>query len=203
MNALMLAVSAGRCAIIRLLLTNAATAGQVVEVAKNGDDALIIAARAGHYLPLALILADPMATILLDGETPQRANALTLAAQNGHTHAVEALLSAMTVQQAARCDNQGRNALMLAAKNGHAETVCLLLAHPKTHGLAVAVDCQGLNALMIAASRGKYVVVEALLSGGNWPAQVECIPKRNFEILVAKVLNLDRTMGGCSWVCLL
>ena len=35
-----------------------------------------------------------------------------------------------------------------------------------------------------------------MLSGGNWPAQVECIPKRNFEILVAKVLNLDRTMGG-------
>ena len=107
-----------------------------------------------------------------------RENALMLAAKNGHTAVVTALMKdeKTAAAQVSAKNQYGANALMIAAQMGHLAVVKELMTHEKTAGeqatatipagwsaLMFAADPDGCNALMIAARKGHVSVVTELM----------------------------------------
>jgi hypothetical protein len=88
--------------------------------------------------------------------------ALMLAAKNGHTTTVIALLAAPGIQvnQSAQC---GSTALIFAALLGHANTISALLLDPRVL-VNLARPQDGNTALMVAVKYGRTKAVEALLA---------------------------------------
>ena len=85
--------------------------------------------------------------------------ALMLAAENGHTEVVTALLQRDDIN-IDHASVDGRTALILAARYGHIEIVTALLAR---EGININAGVYGWTALMLAAENGHTEVVTALL----------------------------------------
>jgi ankyrin repeat protein len=99
-----------------------------------------------------------------DGSKPEdRAFALNLAAQNGHTSIVTTLLDDSSTKAAT--DSRQNTALHLAAKGGHSETLVQLLTHSRGATLFQIDDTKmrGMTPLHVAAQAGHEDIVEILL----------------------------------------
>ena len=106
--------------------------------------------------------------------------ALTLAAQNGHTETVQALITAganVNLQ-----DAQGYTALMLAATLGRTDTVQALITSP-----TININHQGVHgntALMRAAYYGHTDTVQVLINNPNTDMNVQNNPG-NTALMIA------------------
>uniref|UniRef100_A0A0G4H2V4 Uncharacterized protein n=1 Tax=Chromera velia CCMP2878 TaxID=1169474 RepID=A0A0G4H2V4_9ALVE len=88
--------------------------------------------------------------------------ALSVAAQNGHSHVVRLLLDAKADAQ--RLNAESRTALVLAALHGHAEVLQLLVEDASGVTVLNLQDQHGFTALMIASEEGHTDAVRVLLS---------------------------------------
>ena len=101
--------------------------------------------------------------MILAGTSPALSGALHMAAQEGHTEIVKALLAAGAAVNAK--DQEGRTALDLAAQEGHTETVKALLAADAA--VNTKDDLFGSTALELAAAEGHTGIVRLLKAAGG------------------------------------
>ena len=94
--------------------------------------------------------------------------ALRSAAQNGHTSAVQALISRHDVD-VDKEDGDGWTALMWATYNGHEAVVGLLLEKPgiEVNGVATSGEHAGYTALGLAIGRGHMEVIGMIRAEGG------------------------------------
>ena len=136
-------------------------------------DVFIDAAQLGHIVEVERLLkkgeVDPDAR---QGET--RNTALILAAQNGRSMCVDALIAAGADVNAA--NKNGDTPLLLASLNGHGRVVdSLLKAGANVH----AVDKFGSRALFYASRQGHCGLVDALIKAG---AEVDWGNSKKFNV---------------------
>ncbi|KAK4763066.1 hypothetical protein SAY86_008834 [Trapa natans] len=126
--------------------------------AKNGFDALHIAAKQGDLEVLKVLLeAHPELAMTVD---PTNTTALHTAAAQGHVEVVRLLLEAGS-GLAAIAKSNGKTALHSAARNGHLEVVKMILE--KEPGVVTRTDKKGQTALHMAVKGQNIVVVEQLV----------------------------------------
>ncbi|KAH1145510.1 hypothetical protein GYH30_041305 [Glycine max] len=125
--------------------------------ARNGFDALHIAAKQGDYVLKILMEGHPELSMTVD---PSNTTALHTAAIQGHTEIVKFLLEAGS-SLATIARSNGKTALHSAARNGHLVVVKALLE--KEPGVATRTDKKGQTALHMAVKGQNIEVVEELI----------------------------------------
>jgi serine/threonine-protein phosphatase 6 regulatory ankyrin repeat subunit B len=164
LTALMFAAENGHAETVDKLLAQGADVN-----AKTSNGFLGLTARgiavAKHHHEIASKLSEFRSGANAKAKTSNDSTALIMAAQNGHTEIVAALLLRQDINVNATLDG-GETALMLAAVNGHTEIVSALLSKD-----GIDVDAKtdektfgGSTALTIAARSGQAEAVSILLS---------------------------------------
>ncbi|KAF7823519.1 ankyrin repeat-containing protein [Senna tora] len=126
--------------------------------ARNGFDALLIAAKQGDLDVLKILMeAHPELSMTVD---PSNTTALHTAATQGHTEVVNFLLEAGS-SLATIARSNGKTALHSAARNGHLQVVKALLEKEPT--VATRTDKKGQTALHMAVKGQNIEVVEELI----------------------------------------
>lgn len=182
-NALYIAAKHGPCVLLQKLLA----LGARYAPDNNESTALCAAATTNNYECLDFLLNsehDERENVLASINSAHKASKMTalfLAAKNGHTRIVQALLAANANPNLA-CST-GETALMTAAAHGHHEVLAVLLAHSRNN--INAADKQGKTALFWAAEQGQSYCVGQLLEAG-----AQYTPCNNSQTpLLAAVLN--------------
>lgn len=124
-------------------------------VARNGEPALVRAARLGYAGSVDALLA---AKANVNARSPVGDSALMAAALNGHLDIVKKLRA-----RGAEIDNPGWTALIYAATGGHDAIVEYLIAEGANVN---AVSPNGTSALMMAVREGKGSTVTLLIAKG-------------------------------------
>ena len=156
-TALMLAADSGEMEACRILLENGAD-GALTTTA-SGLNAVMRAAAKGQAATLKLLLESGVDADAKAGPKLHSATALYLAAQNGHTKAVKALLtSGASVDP--QVDQVLATPLFAAAEQGHIDCVKLLLEY---NANPASVNWNRVSVLHMAAIRGNVEVMDVLV----------------------------------------
>ena len=155
----------------------------------SGKTPLMTASKFGHLNIAEDLLKDVVASAVYGGVPNVDAgnhwgkSALMYAAQNGHRHILELLLTAGNAR-ADIVDHDGETALSLAASEGHADIVKRLLPLSPPTALT-SFNCTGHTPLTLACMNGHREVVELLLQDPS--VNVNAVQAEGNTALIAAV----------------
>ncbi len=168
LQTLLFAAEQGLDKVVSDLVNKASKGSALTAGLRDGENALMIAAKNGHAAVVTALMKDEKTAVAqVSVKNKYEANALMIAAQMGHVAVVEELMKHEKTagEQATAKQKDGWNALMAAAGGGHVAVVAALMTHEKTAvEQATAKNKSGANALMLAADKGHVEVVTALMS---------------------------------------
>ena len=162
----------------------------------DGLSALMFAARDGHHLCVATLLAAHGVSV--NQRNKRGSTALTLAADNGHVLCVRALLAAPGIDANHATPRSGHTALTLAARCGHAACVSALVASRAVDpNLA---DNEGNTALALAAQVGSARCVWELLRhpGVDMRSAIAAAAKHGHAECLRQLLDAAPAAADCA-----
>ncbi|PIN02413.1 26S proteasome regulatory complex, subunit PSMD10 [Handroanthus impetiginosus] len=156
-TALYVAAEYGFCELVKEMIKHYDLVDAGIK-AKNGFDALHIAAKQGDFEVVKVLLeAHPELSMTVD---TSNTTALQTAATQGHVDIVKYFLESES-SLAAISRSNGKTALHSAARNGHLQVVKALLG--KENGIMTRTDKKGQTALHMAVKGQNVEVVEELI----------------------------------------